>query len=157
MATSNSPGQIYWSLIEPVWLPLNESWDEGAEEFLRQMSAIPPNVANLYAAHWCQSEVNNGGLFQFFYNTTGLLAAEASRGFEAIGIGECSEILTEAMRFFGDPYPRERMIRINRLLEGRQRHGRDWTPFSELDNRFYDSLSASPDRWEREADRYAAI
>src|ERR1700722_15197167 len=94
----------YWSLIEPVWFPLNSSWDDGCEEFLRQFRAVRPEVGNLYAAHWCQSEVCNGGLHQFFSNTTGLLAPEALEGFRAIGLTDCAEILAEAMKFFGSPY-----------------------------------------------------
>jgi Domain of unknown function (DUF4375) len=152
---SDQPGLSYWSLIEPVWLPLNRSWDHGAEQFIKQFHAAPAKTGNLYAAHWCQSEVFNGGLFQFFYNTTGLLAPEASRGFQAIGLQEWSAVLTEAMSFFGASYPRERMVRLDPLLEGKHRNGEEWNPFRELDGRFNDWLGDDFERWEREANRYA--
>ncbi len=94
-------GDGYWSLVEPVWLPLNRSWDEGSEEFVRLFRAIRPEIGNLYAGHWCQSEVRNGGFHQFFSNTTGLLAPEALAGFRAVGLAELAEILAAAMDFFG--------------------------------------------------------
>lgn len=137
----------YWSLVEPVWYPLNRSWDDGREEFLRLFQAIPPEVGHLYAAHWCQSEVCNGGLHQFFSNTTGLLAPEALEGFRAIGLTEWAEILAEAMKFFGSPYPRERADRNDLLASFTRR--RD--TFCDLDERFYECS----DSWQEAADTYA--
>lgn len=78
----------YGTLVEPVLLPLDQSWYEGPEEFVRQFRRVRPEVGHLYAAHWCQSEVRNGGFHQFFSNTTGLLAPEALEGFRAIGAVE---------------------------------------------------------------------
>ncbi len=155
MSNSNPPGVSYWSLIEPVWLPLNRSWDQGASEFVRQFEATPLKVGHLYAAHWCQSEVCNGGLHQFFYNMTGLLAPEARRGFEAIGLDVWSVILAEAMNFFGSSYPRERFDRLKLLPVANGRARQEWDPFTALDEQFYDWLHAEHDRWEHEADRYA--
>jgi Domain of unknown function (DUF4375) len=137
--------QGYWSLVEPVWISLNRSWDDGPEAFLRLFHATPREIGHLYAAHWCQSEVCNGGLHQFFSNTTGLLAPEALEGFRAIGMTEWADILAEAMKFFGSPYPRERAYR-NKLLASRSRR-----PFSDLDERFY----KWSDRWDEAADSYA--
>ena len=74
-----------WSLVEPIWLPLNRSWDD-AEEFVRRFRGVRPEAGHLYAAHWCQSEVCNGGFDQFFSNTTGLLAPEA---LEVVPSGRC--------------------------------------------------------------------
>src|SRR5262249_28683463 len=97
----------YWTLIEPIWLPLNHSWDD-PEKFIRKYRRVPPAAGHLYAAHWCQSEVRNGGFHQFFSNTTGLLAPEALEGFRAIGMTAWAEILAEAMKHFGKTYPRGR-------------------------------------------------
>jgi hypothetical protein len=142
----------YWTLVEPVWLPLNRTWDNGCEEFLRVFQAIRPEVRDLYAAHWCQSEVCNGGFHQFFSNTTGLLAPEALEGFRAIGLKEWAEILAEAIKFFGSPYPREQADRQDLLARGPGRRRDEWDPFCELDKQFYEWT----DRWEDAADSYAA-
>jgi hypothetical protein len=112
-------------------------------------------VGHLFAAHWCQSEVRNGGLHQFFSNSTGVLAPEALKGFRAIGVSEWADILAEAMQFFGNSYPREQSDRLE-ALDGRQgRRREEWDPFYRLDERFYEWLHAEPDRWERAADAYA--
>src|SRR5215204_4513255 len=98
MQISNTyqPGQRYWALVEPEWMRLNLSWDDGPQEFIRQFQVTPIKASHLYAAHWCQSEVCNGGFHQFFYNTTGILAPESLNGFEAIGLRDWCETLRTA-------------------------------------------------------------
>ena len=155
MTEAGEPGSRYWSSVEVLWLSLNESWDDGPEEFLRQFRTVRPEVGHLYAAHWCQSEVCNGGLQQFFSNSTGVLAPEALEGFRVIGLAEWADILAEAMRFFGSPYPRERVHRQELLASRRARKREERDPFFALDERFYAWLHAEPDRWERAADQYA--
>jgi hypothetical protein len=154
MSDALQPGQTYWSLVEPEWLRLNRSWDEDPREFIRQYKATPIEAGHLYAAHWCQSEVNNGGLHQFFYNTTGILAPEALAGLHAIGVSEWSEILREAMAFFGNPYPRERSVRLKLLPKSDGRKRKEWDPFGAFDDRFYDWLEDDFNRWYRLADKY---
>jgi hypothetical protein len=151
MSNAERPGSRYWKLIEPFWIPLNESWDDDPRAFLALFRQVPVAVGHLYASHWCQSEVSNGGLHQFFYNTTGLLAPEALAGFRAVGLHECADVMAEAIGYFGPRYPRERSLRLRRLPETiDQRATRD--VFVALDERFYD---AEADRWYRVADIYA--
>jgi hypothetical protein len=140
----------YWVLVEPLWQSLNLSWDDGPDKFVRRFRSVRPQVGHLYAAHWCQAEVCNGGLHQFFSNTTGLLAPEALDGFRAIGAAEWADILAEAMKHFGIQYPRDRDDRVD-FLPLRQRSPREkWDPFYELDNRFYEWA----DNWEDTANTY---
>ena len=131
------------------------SWDAGADRLLSQLAAVPLRVKHLYAAHWCQSEVSNGGLYQFFYNSTGLLAPEAVDGFEAVGAVELSATTAEAMRYFGSPFPRDRHVRLVKLPEAQGRKREGWDPFVTYDARFYRWLDAEKDRWELTADSYA--
>jgi hypothetical protein len=153
MAEADQPGARYWSLIEPVWRAI--SIYDGPETFLRQFRAVRPEVGHLFAAQWCQSEVCNGGLHQFFFNSTGVLAPEAVEGFRAIGLAEWAECLAKAMRFFGSPYPRGRAERQEMLHSRRGGKRVEWDPFYRLDERFFAWLHAEPHRWERAADRYA--
>jgi hypothetical protein len=155
MTSEEQPGKHYWSAISPHWLSLNESWDRGVREFLAECSQVPRLALDLYAGHWCQSEVNNGGLYQFFFNTTGLLAPEAANGFRVVGLLEWSAIVSEAMRFFGAPYPRERSTRLELLPESGGRDRQSWDPFASLDQRFYECSDGARFRWERAADAYA--
>lgn len=144
-------GVDYWTLVEPVWETLNRSWDGGPEEFVRLFRSIRPEIGHLYAGHWCQSEVCNGGFHQFFSNTTGLLAPEALEAFQAIGAVDWVRIVAEAIQYFGAPYPRDRDDR-EKLLPLRQGRSRDdWDPFARLDERFYEWTGD----WEETANAYA--
>ena len=139
----------YWSLIEPVCLPLNHTWDDDPDEFVRQFRSIRPEVGHLYAAYWCHEEVCNGGLFQFFHNPTGLMAPEALEGFRAIGAAVWADVLAEAMTFFGTPYPRDWEKRIALMPSWEDRAGGQLL-FDSLDKKFF-----SWDDWEEVADAYA--
>jgi hypothetical protein len=68
----------YWDLVEPVWDEINIY--DGPDVFLETFQKVPLKIGYLYAVHFCQSEVCNGGFGQFFFNSTGVLAPEAVRG-----------------------------------------------------------------------------
>jgi hypothetical protein len=141
----------YWSLVDPFWQHLNQSWDDGPDEFVRRFRSVPQEIGHLYAAHWCQSEVRNGGFLQFFFNTTGLMAPEALEGFRAIGAADWAKILAEAMQYFGSPYPRDRDEREESLPSRSRRPREDADPFHQLDERFYEWA----DKWADTANAYA--
>jgi hypothetical protein len=153
VARYEQPGETYWLVVKPVWKKI--SIYDGGDEYLRQFRAVPPVAGHLFAAHWCQSEVCNGGLHQFFYNPTGVLAPEAVAGFRSIGLTDLADILAEAMRFFGEPYPREQADRHEAFAKCEGKLREEWDPFFDLDKRFYSWLLGEPNRWERAADRFA--
>lgn len=88
---------------------------DGPEIFLHTFSQVPRAVGLLYATAFCQVEVCNGGLHQFFGNSTGILAPEAVEGFMAIGQPGIAEIVSKAMAMFPSPYPRDWRTRIAAL------------------------------------------
>src|SRR4051794_27697626 len=98
------PDKSYWRLVGPIWHSV--SIYDGPETFLRQYRRLPREVGHLFAAHWCMSEVCNGGFHQFFGNSTGVLAPEAVEGIRAMGLTVWADILAAAMQLFGTPYPR---------------------------------------------------
>jgi hypothetical protein len=109
MSNAERPGSRYWKLIEPFWIPLNESWDDDPRAFLALFRQVPVAVGHLYASHWCQSEVCNGGLHQFFYNTTGLVAPEALAGpswLQSTRLVTAVAAHTVAIPIFSSPAPR---------------------------------------------------
>ncbi len=151
------PGELYCQAVDPVWKLIHIYGTPS--RFLSGFRRAPVPVGHLFAAHWCQSEVRNGGFLQFFFNSTGILAPEALQAYRAMGLSEWAAIVTEAMRQFGTEYPRDRARRarvvgppVRRLSEGR---GGD-RPFDALDDRFYKWLHAADDRWEAAADAYAS-
>lgn len=128
----------YWVVLEPYWRAVDIY--SGPEVFLASFGHVPPVIRDLYAAHFCESEVSNGGLHQFFMNPTGVLAPEAVEALHRVGLNETARIVTEAMAFFGEPYPRSQAERQARLgaVPGEERS--EWDPFFSLDERFYESL-----------------
>jgi hypothetical protein len=155
--SGNNPGEIYWSVIEPHWIPLNEAWDYDIAAFLSSVRKVHVRVCHLYAAHWCQSEVINGGFYQFFHNSTGILAPESLAGFHAIGLHDLATALNKAMKFFGEEHPRERKRRLEQLPEMANTNRAEWDPFIKEDELFYRCLEIEEYRWERAADIYAAV
>ncbi len=146
-------GAAYWKLIEPIAEAIEIH--EGPAVFLEGFRKIPVKNGRLFAAHWCQSEVCNGGFRQFFWNSTGVLAPEALEAFRVMGLKEWAGLLEEGMGFFGNLYPREREKRIaliSKQLGGSQKI---WDPFNKLDDQFYEWLHVEEKRWERAADAYA--
>jgi hypothetical protein len=121
----------YWALVEPFWARVNIY--DGPKAFQRSFSGLPPAIRTLVAAHWCESEVSNGGLHQFFSNPTGVLAPEAKAAFKDLGVLDLADILSEAMTHLGRPYPRH-LSRRNARLARLQAEA----VFEPLDRRFYE-------------------
>lgn len=137
----------YWQLVEPVW---NRIDLDGVEQFLKTYREVALRPALFYAAHFCQSEVCNGGFRQFFLNSTGVLAPEAVAGFRAIGQNGVAAVVKAAMDELAVPYPRDRTVRMIRLAELPQ------NKFDALDGQFYNLIEMENGGFERAADQYAA-
>jgi hypothetical protein len=151
MSTTNTSHA--WSLIEPHWLPLNETWTAGAGEFLSHMKRVPDRIGRMYAGNWCVSEVDNGGFLQFFWNTTGILAPEAAACFEDMGAPGLGAIVQDAMGHFGPIYPRDREKRLV-ALSGEEVEYPKTSPFGRQDKAFYDWFERNAD-WEALIESYA--
>ena len=136
----------YWSAVEPVWDAINIY--EGPEIFLQTFSATPIVARLMFAAHFCQSEVCNGGFKQFFWNSTGVLAPEAVEGFRAIGQLDSAALVESAMDQIGTPYPRDREMRQERL----SRIPED--ALDSLDERFIALIETEAGGFEQAASRY---
>ena len=151
---SNDDG--YWAYTESVIDAVIDLLDDDA--FPAKFKQFPQWKGDLAAAHLVLIELGNGGLCQFFLNSTGIVAPEALAAFRRIGLPVIADTLEEAMRSFGPDYPRERDTR-NALLAAKTGHSPDdpkWDPythgyFKELDPRlfggrdfdqFYDALDA---------------
>ena len=147
------PGELYWALVESVWD--NISIYDGPETFLRDFAAAPRPNRNLFAAHWCISEVCNGGFDQFFSNSTGVLAPEAAAALNAIGMPRLGSLVEQALARFGGDYPRDRDKRQALLEHLRATSDLTNGPFERLDDQFYQLIGTEAGGWEDAADNYA--
>ena len=142
----------YWALVEPHWYRV--SIYDGPDIFLREFKETPEPSRHLLAAHWCQSEVRNGGFDQFFFNNTGVLAPEAVEGFQTIGLHGMASVVQRAMDLLGPEYPRVRETR-NEILDALQEASNS-APFDSLDQEFFKLVEKENGGWDEAADKYAA-
>jgi hypothetical protein len=139
----------YWDLVEPYWEKI--SIYDGPKLFLKKYAAVPLRSRNLFAAHWCVSEISNGGFNQFFANCTGVLCPEAVKGLRAIGMPKTSAVVAQAMRSFSRPYTRhisKRRAELNRIDTDRKY-------FLPMERVFYKLVDTEAGGFEVAADRYA--
>lgn len=150
------PEEGYWSVLDPICDAIELDTPQSFELTLRN---VPENVGLLLAAHFCQSEVCNGGFSQFFWNSSGVLAPEAARGFLLIGQPQVSSTIQRAMALVGSPFERDRTARQSILsnLSGNPlpQHVPEIPQFEPLENEFYRLLQSEAGGFEAAADRYA--
>jgi hypothetical protein len=123
----------YWQLIEPIWDQINIY--DGPDAFLSTYATAKPSTGAIYAAHFAQSEICNGGFHQLFSNSSGVLSPEAVQGFSLLGMDKTAALLKAAMETLGDPFPRDRPARQNTLknVQKEKLHQLDEAFFKEID------------------------
>lgn len=96
-------------------------FDDGPRPSRADLAKVPPELGQVLAAHWCQSEVRSGGFEQLFWNWKGALAPEGAAGLAAIGMTRAAELVRKAMSILGASYPRSRWWRTIVLVRARKR------------------------------------
>ncbi|MGI9244851.1 MAG: DMP19 family protein [Verrucomicrobiales bacterium] len=140
-------------MIKPIWDEI--SIYDGADRFLQDFAKVPQRPRTLFAAHWAQSEAMNGGLGQFFSNPTGVLAPEAVDAFKSLGMPRAAATLSDAMGFFGDPYPRDSSIREGAFDRFYDEHGEDAIPIIREEEQFAELIEEENGGIWKAADLYA--
>jgi hypothetical protein len=89
-------------VIEPLWLSVNiygskQEYEKGLIPFSEQQRSV-------FAIMWLISEVFNGGFYQFYTNSTGIVWEDALNGFKIVGIPEAHEIVLQSVKLF-EPTP----------------------------------------------------
>lgn len=143
----------HWDLIYSVSDCI--SIYDGAERFIDDFLAAPNAARTLYVANWCYYEVCNGGFKQFFGNSTGILAPEAVTAFSEIGMPCIANIVKQATLWFGEPYPRDRGIRLQQIEKYKIAH-HELSYFMEaFDDEFYSLCNSENGGFEAAANAYA--
>lgn len=99
----SDPDRLIWQAREPViaWLSIY-SEPEYVDMQLNQLSQHQRAVG---AVSWMKSEVCNGGIDQFFWNSTGVLARAAQEGLVCIGAPRYAAYLEKVMSSFPGGVP----------------------------------------------------
>ncbi len=102
-----------------------------------QLAKLTPGQRALYCCKWLDYEVQNGGFYQFFGNSTGMIGPEALEGFKLFGMDEAAKAIQAAFDFAKfDPYPRERKERHERLPD----YDGDKEKWEALTEAYYDAV-----------------
>ena len=114
--TDADADEFYRTCIDEAFDEVNIYADAGA--LSEGLHEFPQWVGDLLCVHWLLSEFLNGGLMQFFINSTGILAPEAITALRRMRLPEAAEALNRAVEFFGSPYPRDKKDRYQ-ILRGK--------------------------------------
>jgi HEAT repeat protein len=110
-----------------IWQREEQSGAESLTQQQRYYSAI---IA-------CDAEIKNGGLSQYFFNSSGNTWKDALNGFEVMGLTEHAQILRQAVAVFGSTGPDtdrdRRMDQLSRISRKNE------TSFDALDTRYFAS------------------
>jgi hypothetical protein len=118
------------AILDPVWY--SASFYESVEVLEETLAPFSWPQRLAWAVLWTSAEICNGGLDQYFSNSTGMIWPEAIEGFEAMGRHDLAQIVLEATRKFRSPPARERALRWQGL------DAMDRGALNELTDRYYD-------------------
>lgn len=108
--------RLVWEVVaDPVWYRVDRTSSESAQ---RSLEVMNPGQRAIYATSRCGEETRNGGLHQFFYNSSGVLWRESCEGFRLIGAEGYARILERAALLFPNGEPPDRCEERRKLLEG---------------------------------------
>jgi hypothetical protein len=115
-------------VIEPVWCLANIS--DGAEKYQTSLMQFSQAQRFVHAMMWYWSEVNNGGHYQFYSNSTGIVWKDVMSAFQILELPEFASILKESTERLGGDPSLDRHVR-NEQLDTFE------PDFSDLDDEFY--------------------
>jgi hypothetical protein len=88
-----SNGALFWALIQTVW-------QEAHCDLTARLADATPGQCSLFVLTLFIREVDNGGLEQFFWNSSGDLYEEVIVGFSRIGAENRAAAVRKATEFF---------------------------------------------------------
>ena len=134
LINSNDPKAV----ISPVWWSVNIY--DGEEKYEEDLKAFTVQQRYVFAIQCYVTEVNNGGHYQFYSNSAGIVWEDALKGFEAIGALKNAKIVKESAARMGGKPSKNRDER-NEQLEQSSGDDGDCGLFEELDTLYYESES----------------
>jgi hypothetical protein len=105
---------LHWAVLQPMWHELQTPYEPDP-----RLDQATLGQRALYALHWLGSEASNGGLHQYFWNPTGMLADEAVQGAHRLRLSGYADLLAEAIATVFDraTVPQDQRAR-QRALDG---------------------------------------
>src|SRR5436190_10968836 len=122
MRGSRFPLFSFWTRVHETWQ--FDGWTDDGYEPLRV--DLPRDIQLLSATEYGVSDIENGGLHQFFGNGTGVFAPEMIEWFDRAGMPDGAKILGKAVGLFGPIYPRSQEARQTFLDEFEGNSRAEW-------------------------------
>jgi hypothetical protein len=86
---------------ELLWAVINQAWPDVAEpDVMKRLQYCTPGQRALLSITLFIREVDNGGLEQFFWNSSGEIADEVISGFERLDALDKAAVIRQALIFF---------------------------------------------------------
>jgi hypothetical protein len=106
-----------------------------------RIDELSPEARDIYTVGLLESEVNNGGFSQYFWNTEGQFAAQTLEVLKRIGAKETSSLLRRATKLYGAAPSGDIEEWYDRLEKVEAEHA---DVLEDLDERFYEGLDDLP-------------
>ena len=135
--------------VSPFW----DCWSDNGYD--PSKSQFERDIQILAATAYGKSDIDNGGFHQFFGNGTGVFAPEMAEWLDRSGLTDAANVVQDAIDKFGPTFPRSQSKRQEFLARIPGDSRKEWDPFRELDNRFYDAtedeqFDAAANEWLRQ-------
>ena len=92
-----------WDILDPIYWTIDIY--NSYEEYLKSAKNFTLEQRYLNAISWYFMEVNNGGHFQFFDNSTGIVWEDALNGLKEFGMEELVDNFKTVVDLFGGSIP----------------------------------------------------
>ena len=126
-----------WDIIKPVYETVNIY--NTYKDYLDSAKIFTLEQRYLLAIIWYFIEVNNGGHYQFFDNSTGIVWKDTLKGFELFGMKEHAANFKNLLAYFGGTISFVREERSELLAQMEEEYGDDfYEKLDEADNFVYD-------------------
>ena len=103
----------FWDILDPIYWTIDIY--SSYEEYLNSAKDFTLEQRYLNAISWYFMEVNNGGHFQFFDNSTGIVWEDALNGLKEFGMEELADNFKKVVDLFGGKIPFDREERWNAM------------------------------------------
>ena len=92
---------------------------KGEKTLMQTIAPATEGQRAVYSSYWYHYEVCNGGHYQFFWNSTGILWNEALAGLIVVGAVKYAAILKSAISLFPNGFPsksrKRRMTEVDKI------------------------------------------
>ena len=122
------------AIITPVWV--TATIYDGEEKYNESLTPFSQEQRNVYALLWYVVEVENGGHYQFYFNSTGVVWKDALLGCKALGFDEATQIIEETAAKMGGEPSLDRWTRQEQLDKYKPDFKKLDSRFIKIDNQF---------------------